>query len=340
MGFFTARHRHMAEGEGTGHLENGQAIGVPATWRPAHAPSGGGQHLSPAHATPFPEARAATPPIDISRVQPPSFPPAPPQNGDDLAAQLTIAASRRRWSWLAALAVLACGLAFPGGMVLWTVGFPLCAWLFWRETKRRRVRLELSRNDPGTLWLADLSEAWGALMASQRIWRIAGAGTPRTSHERKTHAGAEEIVRREPVSATLSPPPHLSVNARVPGLIAGKRSVHFLPDRLLVRNGKQYAQMPYGRLRILASQQSFIERAFPPPSDAPHIGQTWQYVNRTGGPDKRYRDNRALPIVMYGLLEIAREGHPGWQLHISRMGTAELIARKLSAAPSQTMRSL
>lgn len=36
------------------------------------------------------------------------------------------------------------------------------------------------------------------------------------------------------------------------------------------------------------------------PSDARAVGQTWLYVNKDGGPDRRYRDNRIVSIMEYG----------------------------------------
>ena len=40
------------------------------------------------------------------------------------------------------------------------------------------------------------------------------------------------------------------------------------------------------------------------PRDAQVVGQTWKYVNKSGGPDKRFKDNRQLPICLYGELEL------------------------------------
>ena len=41
------------------------------------------------------------------------------------------------------------------------------------------------------------------------------------------------------------------------------------------------------------------------PSDARIIGQTWQYVNKKGGPDKRFKNNRQLPICAYSQLNLS-----------------------------------
>lgn len=40
------------------------------------------------------------------------------------------------------------------------------------------------------------------------------------------------------------------------------------------------------------------------PTDAPVVGSTWQYVNKSGGPDRRFNNNRQLPILQYGELHL------------------------------------
>lgn len=41
------------------------------------------------------------------------------------------------------------------------------------------------------------------------------------------------------------------------------------------------------------------------PGDARIIDQTWQYVNKKGGPDKRFKNNRQLPICAYSQLNLS-----------------------------------
>jgi len=41
------------------------------------------------------------------------------------------------------------------------------------------------------------------------------------------------------------------------------------------------------------------------PSDAQVVGRTWQYVNKKGGPDRRFNNNPEIPIALY------EEGHFG-----------------------------
>lgn len=47
----------------------------------------------------------------------------------------------------------------------------------------------------------------------------------------------------------------------------------------------------------------FIEEETPP-VDAAVVDQTWRQVNRNGGPDRRFNDNRELPIGLYGKIDL------------------------------------
>lgn len=47
----------------------------------------------------------------------------------------------------------------------------------------------------------------------------------------------------------------------------------------------------------------FIESS-PVPKDARVVDHTWQYVNKSGGPDKRFKNNRQLPVCLYGELKL------------------------------------
>jgi len=40
------------------------------------------------------------------------------------------------------------------------------------------------------------------------------------------------------------------------------------------------------------------------PRDARLLGTTWRFVNKDGGPDRRFANNYQLPVVSYGTLEL------------------------------------
>lgn len=73
---------------------------------------------------------------------------------------------------------------------------------------------------------------------------------------------------------------------------------------MLVRQGRQYADLDYTTIAATAGPTVFIETGRVP-GDSRVVGHTWRYVNRDGGPDRRFKDNRQIPRVRYGELRIA-----------------------------------
>jgi hypothetical protein len=65
--------------------------------------------------------------------------------------------------------------------------------------------------------------------------------------------------------------------------------------------GGDVGAIDYKDLKVTASSVSFREGEALP-RDATIEGHTWQYVNRDGGPDQRFRSNRSIPIALYGEL--------------------------------------
>jgi DNA polymerase-3 subunit epsilon len=106
-------------------------------------------------------------------------------------------------------------------------------------------------------------------------------------------------------------------------------------DSGLVREGKRYSDIDYQSLRTFHQKQRFIESS-PPPRDALQVDSTWQYVNVKGGPDRRFANNRMLPIMLYGRLVITSDSGLYWIIQISRADAAEAIAEAISATPDET----
>jgi len=138
----------------------------------------------------------------------------------------------------------------------------------------------------------------------------------------------------------MTGPRHLVTNVAVPTFIGGHRALHFLPDRVLIREGSEFADVPYHRLKLSIEHVRFIESETVP-QDSQLVGYTWQYINVKGGPDRRYKYNRQLPIFIYGRLTIWDDHglHMIWD--VSRAELADMVAKALvnaSSAPPPIIR--
>lgn len=252
----------------------------------------------------------------------------------DIVDQLNAAAASHSWGWPVTVAAVVLGAALmPYGLIIWIVAAPLCWWLFLRDKARRTVVTFYDVNDAPAAWFDALVAEWSWLTESRRLWRVVQAGQVRTTYQHKTNAGATSVVRRVACAASLRGPRHLSTNVAVPTLVAGTSSLHFLPDRVLLRDGKHYSDVAYPQLTVHGTRERFIEEPGRCPSDAGQVGQTWQYVNVKGGPDRRYSHNRLLPIMLYGALDVSSPGGLSWRIQVSRADAAPAVARRLDTSP-------
>lgn len=59
-------------------------------------------------------------------------------------------------------------------------------------------------------------------------------------------------------------------------------------------------------IRTYAHTTRFIEDERIP-KDAQVIGQTRQYINKSGGPDRRFKNNRQMPVCLYGEIALTAD---------------------------------
>ena len=74
------------------------------------------------------------------------------------------------------------------------------------------------------------------------------------------------------------------------------------------------------------------------PGDSTVVRQTWQYVNKEGGPDKRFKNNRQLPVVAYQVMSL--EGPAGLKKilqfsHYEDRGDFDAAVKALASAHDQ-----
>lgn len=135
---------------------------------------------------------------------------------------------------------------------------------------------------------------------SKKIWRVM-----QTSKviDQKYSGGAYSSVKRVPCVASKKPPFPFKANMPVAVFCAGKESLIFMPDKLFIMQGCKVGVLNYSDINTNAYQQRFIEDETVP-KDARIVDHTWKYVNKSGGPDKRFKDNKKLPVCLYGQVEL------------------------------------
>jgi hypothetical protein len=174
---------------------------------------------------------------------------------------------------------------------------------------------------------------WGqAFATSHRAWHVAASGEV---YDRKYHAGASQLVKRNVTTLRSVPPPTIKTNVPVLSLGAGKQTLYFFPDRLLIYDAQGVGAIAYQSLQISVSAQNFIEDGAAP-RDAKVVGNTWRYVNKSGGPDRRFSQNPQLPICVYDELHLRTPSGLNEIFHVSRAGVGEGFAAAVQSLASRT----
>ncbi|MCA9173828.1 MAG: DUF4236 domain-containing protein [Xanthomonadales bacterium] len=175
------------------------------------------------------------------------------------------------------------------------VGLVGTACLFYFDAIRKSTVIVYDIDDDFSGIVERLHFACGAISGSAAIWHLEAEGRVT---DRKYHAGATSVVRRTKIALTFSSPPYVKTNVATPSIPVGKQVLYFFPDKVLIFEPGGVGAVSYENLDVLISRTKFIEDG-PLPKDAEVVGRTWKYVNKRGGADKRFKDNREIPVVLY-----------------------------------------
>ena len=143
-----------------------------------------------------------------------------------------------------------------------------------------------------------LQSAFRSLGSCQGFWHLDASGD---TSDWKRNAGASSLVQKTGAQLLFTVPPKMVSNLNVPTLKSKRKSLYFFPDRLLVYDSSGVGAVNYSEVQATMAQTRFVEGGAVP-SDATQVGTTWRFVNRSGGPDRRFNNNRELPILLYGEL--------------------------------------
>lgn len=199
------------------------------------------------------------------------------------------------------------------GMLVWLIGIAndWSAWVQWlvvilfgagayaasvKDALRKTVVVFYEFDSELESAYEEFHESAARLASCAAAWHIEASGKVRDS---KYHAGADSLVRRNKTSISKAEPPYLKTNVETVSIGVGKQTLHFFPDRVLVYTPNGVGAVGYKDLKIGVGARQFIEERGSVPSDATVVDRTWKYVNKKGGPDKRFKDNVELPVCRY-----------------------------------------
>jgi hypothetical protein len=260
----------------------------------------------------------------------------------------TLSANQARWrsrkALLAVLAIVfAAGIAFSANaagsilqsaIILMIVGaciIWLAAALYVRQSLIVSLEYDLSNEelDP----FNRLVRAFNAIASCERVWQIP---IERSQTDWKRNAGASVTVERKRITLGAGHPPLIESNIDFLRLPLANESIYFTPDAILIVAGNSVAALRYDDLEIVCRQIRFIEDGRPR-SDAQVVGESWLYVNRDGGPDRRFGNNRKLPICLYAEIDLKSGSGLNDRINCSRLnGAEEFVASVIAMRSNNT----
>ncbi len=194
------------------------------------------------------------------------------------------------------------------GLLVGVVIVALCYVIRNYLRSRSPAQLNYDLDDEDRRKYEGLRGALDALARCQRLWQV---NAFRDTNDWKRNAGANQLINRSPASVASGCARSFVANVDVFHLQVKGEILYFLPDMLLIRQKGRFGSVSYSNLESASSAVNFREEQ-DVPSDAQVVSTTWRFVNKSGGPDRRFNNNRQIPVAKYG--EIALRSNSGLRL--------------------------
>lgn len=172
-----------------------------------------------------------------------------------------------------------------------------------------------------------LSVAFAELTKCTATWTVEAEAQ---TTDWKRNAGATGLNKRKATSLRFGKPDCLRGKPVFPTFRVGSDQLYLLPDAALVIVRGEIASVSYRELEFSSNVVRFIEEERLP-SDTTVVAHTWRYVNKSGGPDRRFINNAQLPVCLYGELTFRSAGGLNSKLHISAAEAAVPLCRVIDA---------
>ncbi len=218
------------------------------------------------------------------------------------------------------------GYELAGGLIFFVA---LIIWLKKLDKKRFEMELHYEMDEQFQEVYRLFGTHFSAFSRSARIWQYLNAS--RTT-DYKRNAGAGKLIKRtglRSISGNQAPLRYFSSNVSIPFLKLSNLEFYFLPERLLVKRGGTFAAVFYKNLKITGYTTRFIEDESVP-GDAQVVDHTWRYVNKSGGPDRRFNNNRRLPICAYSEYTLSSDTGIYEVITTSKQGAMDAFAAFLA----------
>lgn len=173
-------------------------------------------------------------------------------------------------------------------------------------------------------------EHFSELMGSSRVWQY--LHSERTFDYKYSSGAAHTVTRKRlyNISSNKRPSKAFETNVQIPHLGLINTDLFFFPERLIIKRGKQYGAIMYKNVHADRAVTRFIESETVP-HDSLVVGHTWKYLNKDGGPDRRFNGNHQIPICNYSEYTFQSPQGLNEKISTSRVGVFDNFVNYVSA---------
>lgn len=223
------------------------------------------------------------------------------------------------------IGLIAC-LALSAFSSIWALGLVAVPVLAFIDYKRKTTLLFYDIDKDKEQSIQEFYDSMNEIRLAKKKWHV--QATSQVT-DWKRNAGAKQLVKRTATKVKYGTPRYIKTNVKVPMIQAGKQKLYFFPDQVLIFQARSVGAVDYRNLEVHCQDSRFIESGHVP-SDARVVDHTWKYVNAKGGPDRRFSNNRKLPIVLYSQVCFQSPSGLNAVLQFSRYRVGYLLQSSLS----------
>jgi hypothetical protein len=235
-------------------------------------------------------------------------------------------AKQRFTPWVVLAAIVGCGALYANDFIAWEIAIvfaisvPVIAVAALRDVIKKTAVLLYELDAELALAYGELSAAFDRAAASERIWHVRSRASVL---DRKYHAGAGSVLETDNATLIKTSPAGVKTNVAPLAIRMPKRAVYLFPDRALIFDAEGVGAVNYQELQLETDQSTFITGDTIAPRDATVVEYTWRYVNKGGGPDRRFANNPQLPVIATRDLSLRTRSGLNVTLKFSNVASAD-----------------
>lgn len=240
--------------------------------------------------------------------------------------------------WVFATAPLAIFCWIISG-VAWAIGGIAAVMTPLEDPAKNIFHLLYDMDSSAVLRWQATNESLSGLAGAEKLWHV----TSQTSTDDwRRNGGSSELEDRVAATLVHQSPLFVQTNVTPFCLQVQAKQLNFLPDCVWVftevdtndKSTGSYQVYTYSEIALEYNSLTFQESG-DVPTDTQVTGHTWQYVNKDGSPDRRFRDNYQLSICEYGSITLHLGSDLTLLLYVSSAPIAKQFVEALQKAAKQ-----